>query len=130
VLDDFVKGRAEANSKVARDKTWNWFADDFLTRFAKNSALLAICTRWHIDDLLGRLKKKWPEMKILTFPAFAERDERWLALASWLLGGRCGGRCIGDLALGCRPRLRQEPSHALFGLGSYPRRQSSLAWLM
>jgi hypothetical protein len=47
------------------------------TRFAKNSALLAICTRWHIDDLLGRLQKKWPEMKILTFPAFAERDESW-----------------------------------------------------
>jgi hypothetical protein len=77
VLDDFVKGRAEANSKLTRDKTWNWFADDFLTRFSKDSALLAICTRWHIDDLLGRLKKKWPEMRMLTFPAFAERDEDW-----------------------------------------------------
>src|SRR5450755_2194948 len=69
---------------TTRERMWlaircpfNWFADDFLTRFAKNSALLAICTRWHIDDLLGRLQKKWPEMKILTFPVFAERDESW-----------------------------------------------------
>ena len=74
ILDDFVKGRAEANSKTARHKTWSWFSDDFLTRFSKDSALLAICTRWHIDDLLGRLKKKWPSLHILTFPAIAEKD--------------------------------------------------------
>jgi hypothetical protein len=43
ILDDFVKGRAEANSKLIRDKTWSWFSDDFLTRFAKDSALLTIC---------------------------------------------------------------------------------------
>jgi predicted phage terminase large subunit-like protein len=77
ILDDFVKGRAEANSKLSRDKTWHWFTDDFLSRFAKDSALLAICTRWHIDDVLGRLKKKWPEMIILEFPAIAEKDERF-----------------------------------------------------
>jgi hypothetical protein len=77
VLDDFVKGRAEANSKLIRDRTWNWFTDDFLTRFSKDSALLAICTRWHKDDLIGRLKAKWPEMRMLEFPALAERDERW-----------------------------------------------------
>jgi len=77
ILDDFVKGRAEANSKRVRDATWHWFADDFLPRFSKDSALLAICTRWHIDDLLGRLKDKWPEMVMLEFPAIAVRDERW-----------------------------------------------------
>jgi Terminase large subunit, T4likevirus-type, N-terminal len=67
ILDDFVKGRAEASSKTSRDKTWYWLTDDFLTRFSKDSAFLTIATRWHIDDLLGRLKKKWPEMRILTF---------------------------------------------------------------
>src|ERR1700692_1018251 len=77
ILDDFVKGRAEAGSKVARDRTWHWLTDDFLTRFAKDSAFLAICTRWHIDDAIGRLKKKWPEMRILEFPALATKDERW-----------------------------------------------------
>jgi phage terminase large subunit-like protein len=77
ILDDFVKGRAEANSKVAREKTWHWFTDDFLTRFSKDSALFAIATRWHIDDLFGRLQKKWPELVILNFPALAEKDEGW-----------------------------------------------------
>jgi predicted phage terminase large subunit-like protein len=77
LLDDFVKGRAEANSKRVRDATWHWFADDFLPRFSKDSALLTICTRWHQDDLLGRLKQKWPEMIMLEFPAIAERDEKW-----------------------------------------------------
>jgi hypothetical protein len=48
VIDDFVKGRAEATSKVERDKTWNWFSDDFMTRMNKDSALLIVATRWHI----------------------------------------------------------------------------------
>jgi hypothetical protein len=77
VLDDYVKGRAEANSKGARDKTWLWFTDNFLTRFSKDSAFLGIATRWHIDDLFGRLQKKWPEIRMLNFPAFAEKDEGW-----------------------------------------------------
>jgi hypothetical protein len=77
VLDDYAKGRAEANSKIARDRVWSWFSDDFLTRFAKDSAFLAIATRWHVDDLFGRLQKKWPEMRILNFPALAEEDEGW-----------------------------------------------------
>jgi hypothetical protein len=38
VLDDFVKGRAEANSKLQRERTWNWFTDDFSSRFSKDSA--------------------------------------------------------------------------------------------
>jgi hypothetical protein len=78
ILDDFVKGRAEANSKTARDKTWNWFVDDFFTRFANDNAFLTICTRWHIDDVIGRLKKKWgDELVILEFRAIAEEDEGW-----------------------------------------------------
>jgi predicted phage terminase large subunit-like protein len=75
VLDDFVKGRAEANSKLQRDRTWNWFTDDFSSRFSKDSALLVICTRWHVDDLIGRLMLKYPEMRVISFQAIAEKDE-------------------------------------------------------
>jgi hypothetical protein len=50
VVDDPVKGRAEAQSKVVRDRTWAWLVDDFMTRFAADSGLLMIGTRWHIDD--------------------------------------------------------------------------------
>jgi predicted phage terminase large subunit-like protein len=75
VLDDFVKGRAEANSKLQRDRTWHWFTDDFSPRFSKDSALLVICTRWNVDDLLGRLMLKFPQMRRVSFQAIAEKDE-------------------------------------------------------
>jgi hypothetical protein len=48
---------------VERDKTFSWFTDDFMPRMNKDSALLVICTRWHIDDLVGRLMKKFPEVR-------------------------------------------------------------------
>jgi len=75
VVDDPVKGRAEAMSKTIRDGTWNWFSDDFMTRFADNSALLMIMTRWHPDDLLGRLMAKQPKMRTLSYPAIAVKDD-------------------------------------------------------
>jgi hypothetical protein len=42
IVDDYAKGRAEANSKNARDKTWRWFTDDFMARFAQDSATLVL----------------------------------------------------------------------------------------
>jgi hypothetical protein len=75
VLDDPVKGRAEANSKTVRDRTWAWFVDDFMTRFADLSGLIILMTRWHVDDLLGRFLKKNPNVRIVRFPAIAETDE-------------------------------------------------------
>jgi hypothetical protein len=77
VIDDFVKGRAEAMSKTERDKTSAWFADDFMPRMNKDSGLLCIATRWHPEDLIGRLLKKFPEMRTVTFTAIAEKDEGW-----------------------------------------------------
>jgi predicted phage terminase large subunit-like protein len=76
VIDDPVKGRDEANSKLIRDRTWNWFTDDFFNRFAANAGLLIIMTRWHVDDLLRRLLAKFgDEVRVLRYPAIAEADE-------------------------------------------------------
>jgi len=76
VVDDPVKGRADANSKTVRDRTWAWFVDDFMTRFADLSGLIILMTRWHVDDLLGRfLKKEIPNVRFVRFPAIAEIDE-------------------------------------------------------
>ena len=77
VIDDPVKNRAEADSQVIRDKTWKWFTDDFLSRFAKDSALLIVMTRWHLDDLLGRAIEHMPGVKVLRYPAIAECDEEY-----------------------------------------------------
>src|SRR5262245_28471737 len=77
VIDDPVKGSAEARSRVIRDRTWNWFVDDFCTRFAANGALLVIMTRWHVDDLLGRFIERIPGVRVLRFPAICERDDNY-----------------------------------------------------
>src|SRR5262245_842393 len=77
VIDDPVKGSAEARSRVIRDRTWNWFVDDFCTRFAANGALLVIMTRWHLDDLLGRFIERIPGVRVLRFPAICERDDNY-----------------------------------------------------
>jgi predicted phage terminase large subunit-like protein len=72
-----VKGRAEAHSPVVRDRTWGWFADDFCSRFASNGALLIIMTRWHVDDLLGRFIERFKDVRVLRYPALAEKHERY-----------------------------------------------------
>jgi hypothetical protein len=77
VIDDPLKGRAEAHSRLMRDKTYQWFTDDFMTRFSVQGALLIVMTRWHIDDPVGRLLQKDPNVKVLRYPALAEGDERF-----------------------------------------------------
>ena len=76
VIDDPIKGRKEANSKTVRDGVWDWFTDDFFTRFSENAGLLCILTRWHIDDPIGRLIQKYPDVKVLSYPAIASQNEK------------------------------------------------------
>jgi predicted phage terminase large subunit-like protein len=89
VIDDPHKGRNEAISKIARDRVWNWFTDDWMARFAENSALMVIATRWHIDDLIGRYQQHEPNIRIVSYPAIAEKDEFWHNATKPL---RCSGQ--------------------------------------
>ncbi|MCL2645223.1 MAG: phage terminase large subunit [Betaproteobacteria bacterium] len=75
VIDDPIKGREEANSETIRDKTWDWLMDDFFTRFSEAAGLIAILTRWHIDDPIGRLIERMPGIKVVSYPAIAIEDE-------------------------------------------------------
>lgn len=79
VIDDPVKNRAQAESQTFRDNAWNWFNDDIYTRFEPGAAVILIQTRWHEDDLAGRLLRamrdggdKW---EVLSLPALAESDD-------------------------------------------------------
>lgn len=74
-IDDPIKGRQEANSPSIRDSTWEWFTDDFFTRFSENAGLLIILTRWHVDDPVGRLIEVDKSLKLLSYPAIAIEDE-------------------------------------------------------
>jgi hypothetical protein len=75
VVDDPIKGRAEASSKTIRDKTWNWLVDDFFSRFGDHAGLLMIMTRWHVDDPVGRWIERFPETQILRYQAVAEAND-------------------------------------------------------
>lgn len=75
VIDDPVKGREAANSPAIREKTWNWFTDDFFTRFSEDAGFLLIMTPWHVDDVGQRMVDHFPDMRLLKFPAVAEHDE-------------------------------------------------------
>ena len=75
VIDDPIKGRETANSETIRNKTWEWFTDDFFTRFSENAGFLMILTRWHTDDPAGRMIEKNKRVKLVTYKAIAEEDE-------------------------------------------------------
>ena len=76
VIDDPIRGRQDANSATVRDAAWDWFTDDFFTRFSEEAGLLAILTRWHVDDPIGRLIDRYPDVKVLSYPAIATHDEQ------------------------------------------------------
>ncbi|HEY1299225.1 MAG TPA: phage terminase large subunit [Stellaceae bacterium] len=79
IIDDPVKGRAEADSPTVRQHTWDWYKADFWTRLKPGAALLYIGTRWHDDDLAGRLieeaKAGGEQFEIISIPALAKEGD-------------------------------------------------------
>jgi predicted phage terminase large subunit-like protein len=61
LIDDPIKNKEEAKSKVYRDKIWEWYTSTFYTRLEKDGQILIIQTRWHEDDLSGRILQKIKE---------------------------------------------------------------------
>jgi predicted phage terminase large subunit-like protein len=55
VLDDLIKGYDEAQSELVRSSLWSWYATSARTRLSPSGAIVTIGTRWHHDDVLGRL---------------------------------------------------------------------------
>jgi len=55
IIDDPFRNREDADSATMRDKIWDWYKADFFTRLKPGAAQILIQTRWHTDDLAGRL---------------------------------------------------------------------------
>jgi predicted phage terminase large subunit-like protein len=55
LIDDPTKNREEAESETIREKTWEWFNNDVMTRLEAPNAVVLMATRWHEDDLIGRV---------------------------------------------------------------------------
>lgn len=60
-VDDPFKNRQDADSEVMREMVWRWFSSTAFTRLMPGGKILIILTRWHEDDLAGRLLKQNPD---------------------------------------------------------------------
>jgi predicted phage terminase large subunit-like protein len=79
IVDDPIKDREEADSETRRQTIWDWYNDVLYTRLERGARIIVILTRWHFDDLAGRLLKeaerggdKW---ETLVLPAICEDPE-------------------------------------------------------
>lgn len=72
IIDDPVKNREEAESAANRNKIWDWFTSTAFTRLMPGGRVVIIMTRWHEDDLVGRIFN----------PDFTPADEadKWMVL--------------------------------------------------
>lgn len=76
VIDDPIKDRKEADSALYRQNVWDWWTDAASTRLAPGAPVVLILTRWHEDDLAGRLLSAedghlW---NVVNIPAQADHD--------------------------------------------------------
>lgn len=88
IADDLFKDKAEADSATVREATWGWFTTVFLSRKQDPAGVCLVNTRWHKDDVAGRVERKFNEDQLsgkalkafdqwefFRFPAFATEDE-------------------------------------------------------
>lgn len=80
IVDDPIKDDAQAQSQVEREKIWRWYTKVLKTRRSKGAGILVIMTRWHMDDLVGRLVERAErdpgadQWEVLRMPGIAEES--------------------------------------------------------
>ena len=97
IIDDPIKTRQEADSETIRDRIWDEWESSFRTRLQAGAKVILIQTRWHEDDLAGRMIQREPNVEVINLPCEAEdndplgrpvgaalapeigKDDRWLA---------------------------------------------------
>lgn len=93
IIDDPVASREMADSEASRETTWQWYNDDFSNRLKPGALELIIMTRWHEDDLAGRLLSRSDPIptEVLTLPAIAgAEDPLGRSPGQWLWEGEYG----------------------------------------
>jgi predicted phage terminase large subunit-like protein len=74
IIDDPHKNRQEAESKLVRDRIWEWFTSTAFTRLSRHGAVVLIMTRWHVDDLVGKLLSDEYNNHL---KEMGQEDEKW-----------------------------------------------------
>lgn len=78
IIDDPFRSRADAESPTIREKTWEWYSSTFRTRRQKGANILVTATRWHEQDISGKLLElaqndpQADQWEVITLPALSE----------------------------------------------------------
>jgi hypothetical protein len=77
--DDFFGNREDAYSETVRRKRWDWYVDDFFARLKPNAKRILMNTRWHEEDVAGRIleqiKQGVVRGRVISIPAIAESND-------------------------------------------------------
>lgn len=75
-IDDPIKNQMEADSVTYRERLWDEYLSSIKSRFSAQGYMVLILTRWHEDDIAGRLieRENWP-VEVLRFPCEAEEND-------------------------------------------------------
>lgn len=117
IIDDPIKNFEEAYSATYRQRTWDWWLSTARTRLEPGGVVVIVMTRWHEDDIVGRIKE---EMKVgsehwheLRFPAIAEESDEL---------GREPGQALWPERYPEDVLLKLKPGNSLVWAGLYQQR--------
>jgi predicted phage terminase large subunit-like protein len=75
IIDDPIKNRQEADSETYRNRVWEEWQNTIKTRLAANAKIIVIMTRWHEDDLAGRIIENESNVTLINLPCEAEEND-------------------------------------------------------
>lgn len=112
IIDDPIKTAKEANSESYRNMVWNEWQQSFKTRLAAGAKVIVIMTRWHEDDLAGRMIQFEENVKVVNLPCEAEDND--------LLGRERGEALM--------PEIGKDDDWLVSFKQGYMSKEGSLAW--
>lgn len=112
IIDDPIKTRQEADSETIRNRIWDEWENSFKTRLCAGAKVILIQTRWHEDDLAGRILQREKNVERINLPCEAEEND---------LLGRKPGEAL------C-PEIGKGSSWLLDFKRSYQGKEGSRAW--
>ena len=113
IIDDPIKNRAEAISQTYRNRLWEEFLNSIYTRLSHDGLIILVMTRWHIDDLAGRILSNMNDKCIeINIPLEAETND--------ILG-----RAVGEPLF---PEIGKDKEWLIEFKKTYTSKEGSMAW--
>jgi predicted phage terminase large subunit-like protein len=79
MIDDLIKSSLEANNSAVLEKHWEWFTNTMLSRLEEGGKIIIIMTRWHSEDLAGRVltwcREKGKRYKHISMKAIVDKEK-------------------------------------------------------